>query len=224
VKRLLIGGDSWGCGEWPNPGKGPYKVTHLGLEQYLLDDGFCVKNCSVGAQSNKDSVDRVNCELELDSYDCVIWFQSDPLRDLRPYTNFNSQFTSYQELLDLSNRLLNSHYKMLNQSGHKVICVGGCTKLDPDIRNYENLIPLVDSMIELLLPNFTAPKVWHSDWLFAIKSNINEDLLDQLLVNKKIQDSLRDKPIFKPDGMHPNREGHRVLFNTIKEFLIKGEC
>ena len=107
--------------------------------------------------------------------------------------------------------------------GPSVICIGGCSKLDPDICNYENLIPLVDSMIELLVPHVTAPKVWHSDWVHAIKSIINENLLDQLLVNKRTQDQLRKEAIFRPDGMHPNRQGHRVLFNIVKEFLIKGE-
>jgi hypothetical protein len=96
MKTILIGGDSWGCGEWAWLSKRKYGVSHLGLEQYLVDDGFSVVNCSEGGSSNRNSIDRVARQLELGNYDHIIWFQSDPLRDLK-YTTFNSLFTSYQQ-------------------------------------------------------------------------------------------------------------------------------
>ena len=220
MKTILIGGDSWGCGEWNWLTKRKYGVSHPGLEQYLVNDGFSVVNCSQGNSTNKESIERVAHQLNLGDYDHTVWFQSDPLRDLRPYANFNSQFNSYQQLLEYSNKLLNSHYKMLNQLDNKVICIGGCSKLDSDIGNYENLIPAVDSMIELLLPNFSAPTVWCSDWIHAVDTSINETLLDRLLVDKKTQDQIGDESIFKPDGFHPNRDGHRILYEVVKEHLV----
>jgi hypothetical protein len=220
MKNILIGGDSWGCGEWGWINRKKYGVLHPGLEQYLVDSGFAVVNCSKGASCNKKSIERIAHQADLSDYDHIVWFQSDPLRDLRPYKNFNSMFASYQELLDRSNDLLNSHYRLLNQLDNKVICIGGCSKLNADIGNYENLIPAVASMIELLLPDFSAPNVWHSDWIDIINSSIDENLLDQLVADKKIQDQIGNESIFKPDGFHPNREGHLILFNTIRELLV----
>jgi hypothetical protein len=218
MKKILIGGDSWGCGEfnWHNK---KHVVTHKGLEQYLCDDGFVVANCSQPGSSNRKSISRVSYQPNLSEYDHIIWFQSDPFRDLAPYNKFNSMFNSYQQLLDCSNELLNSSYNTLNQLGNKVICIGGCSKLDPDIHNYENLIPLVDSVVELILPTVTAPQVWCSGWIHFIDSSTNETLLDQLLIDKKIQDQIGDDPMFIPDGYHPNRDGHRVLFDVVRKFL-----
>jgi len=220
MKTILIGGGSWGCGEWTWFSKKKYSVSHPGLEQYLVDDGFSVINCSHGGLSNTDSIKRISQQTNLGNYDYIIWFQGDPLGDLRPYKNFNSLFASYQQVLERSNELLNSHYEKLNQLGNKVICIGGCSKLDPDIRNYNNLIPLVDSVVELLLPHVTAPKVWCEGWVHYIDSSINESLLDSLLVDKKIQERITNEPIFNPDGFHPNREGHRILFDVVKKILV----
>ena len=223
MKTILIGGDSWGCGEWTWLSKRNYGVSHKGLEQYLVDDGFSVVNSAQGGSSNSKSIRRVAQQLERGNYDHIIWFQSDPLRDLK-YTTFNSLFTSYQQVLDCHKELLNSSYKQLNQLGNKVICVGGCSKLDPDIRNYNNLIPLVDSMIELIIPHITAPNIWCNDWLHYIDANTNKSLkrlFDRLLVDKKIQEQITAEPIMNPCGYHPNRDGHRILFDVVKEFLVQ---
>jgi len=219
MKKILIGGDSWGCGEWTWLSKRKYGVSHKGLEQYLCDDGFSVVNSSQGGSSNGKSIRRLAQQLEIGNYDYIIWFQSDPLRDLE-YKTFNSLFTSYQQVLDCSNQLLNSSYEMLNQLDNKIICIGGCSKLDPDIRNYKNLIPLVDSMIELIIPHIAAPNIWCNDWLHYIDSNANESFFDSLLVDKKIQEKITAEPIMNPCGYHPNRNGHRILFDVVKKLLV----
>ena len=161
------------------------------LFRSLIDDGFKVTNYSEGGRSNLEAVDHLCHQLSLhdNTFDYVIWFQTDPLRDLTPYTNFNSRFSSYEELISTSKELLNSSYNRLNQLNKKIICIGGCSKLDSDIHKYKNLVPLIDSVIEFLLPTFTAPEVWHSDWIKVINSEIDENLLDRLIVNKRLQRS-----------------------------------
>jgi len=218
MKTILIGGDSWGCGEWTQFSESKYGVSHKGLEQYLVDDGFSVVNSAQGGSSNRNSISRVAQQLDHGVHDHIVWFQTDPFRDLK-YVTLNSLFISYQQVLDYHKELLNSSYKLLNQLGNKVICIGGCSKLDPDIRNYNNLIPLVDSMIELVIPNVTAPNIWCNDWLPYIDSNANESFFDRLLIDKKIQEQISAEPIMNPCGFHPNREGHRILFDVVKEFL-----
>ena len=226
MKKILIGGDSWACGEWQFDKTNTNTIVHPGLAQYFLDDGFAVINCAQGRSSNSEAIDRMLDQYAKDKFDYVIWVQTDPLRDLRPYVDFLSKFTKHDQLLVESNRLLNSSYEKLNQLGKQIICLGGCSKLDPDISKYKNLIPLVDSIIEFLLPDFTHPEIWHSDWIRctknAVVSTFNEELLDQLLMNKQQQDQLYLEPLFNPDGQHPNRDGHRIIYDRITEFLIKG--
>lgn len=223
MKKILIGGDSWGCGEWGHDGKNKHGVLHAGLEQYLVDDGFVVTNVSHGGFSNKDSIAEIVKSLQCNDYDHVIWFQSDPYRNLRPYDNFSTLFQNRNEFIKLQIDLLNQSYDQLNQLNKKIICLGGCTKLDQSINAYSNLIPAVDSIIELLIPSFSAPEFWLSDWLSVLDSSIPEDVLDLLMYCKKKQDSLHERRgLFYPDGQHPNRAGHLILYNFVKEnFLDK---
>jgi hypothetical protein len=89
--RILIAGDSWGCGEWAIFGR---KVAHLGLQTYLTEYGCEVTNVSVGGYSNKDSINSIKNKL-ISTYTCdsIIWFQTDPIRDLKPYKDNADKFS-----------------------------------------------------------------------------------------------------------------------------------
>lgn len=100
MSRILIIGDSWGCGEWghlckehlvlkENCGCKPpnipqiYAVTHPGLEQYLRERGCFVTNISRGSGSNMESLFGAEKACWW-TYDYVFWFFTDPLRDWEP--------------------------------------------------------------------------------------------------------------------------------------------
>ena len=89
---ILIAGDSWGCGEWDLLPNGKYCVTHKGIEQYFIDNGDIVTNISIGGGTNQNSVFQLQQQLSNMTFNCIIWFQTDPLRDLRPYATFNDDF------------------------------------------------------------------------------------------------------------------------------------
>lgn len=57
--KILITGDSWGCGEWDGLNV-DYRVTHSGIEQYLRDDGYTVENVSRGGYNNLESLEAIN--------------------------------------------------------------------------------------------------------------------------------------------------------------------
>jgi hypothetical protein len=219
VKKILIGGDSWGLGEWDCKATLP-EPSHPGLEQYLLDDNFDVVNVSIAGGSNLESVARLKIEFDQGPVDHVIWFQSDPIRDFRPYHDFNQVFVSYEKLLEESAKMLESSYDSLNKFGVQLLCIGGCSKLHADIKNYDNLIPAVPSMIELLYPSYTAPEVWISDWNSCLDRSTNIDLLDGLARSNKLQWGLRHLSFFKKDPNHPDRHGHRVLYNFLRKNFI----
>ena len=63
MTQILLGGDSWACGEWARPegapGHVPVEIVHRGIEQYFIDDGFGVVNTAEGGSSNKSAVERL---------------------------------------------------------------------------------------------------------------------------------------------------------------------
>jgi hypothetical protein len=190
------------------------------LEQYFLDDGHDVINMSLPGASNVVSTYKFVNESINDNYNFRFWFQSDPIRDLSPYINFNKNIRGYDDLVRQSNIQLSITYQFLHKSNTMIYLIGGCSKLNLDILKrrhdlYNNLIPVMDSMTEFLIKDYKHPNIWCSDWINSIDDTFED--MDQLLEQKRIQDSLRDnKQYFFPDMGHPNRDGHKMLFEYIK--------
>jgi hypothetical protein len=77
-RKIIITGDSWAMGEWTD-----FKLTHRGLEQYLLDAGHSVVNVADRGIGNQAALTALEIELiKQESIDCIIWFQTDPMREL----------------------------------------------------------------------------------------------------------------------------------------------
>lgn len=236
MAKILIIGDSWGCGEWGNysateplfPGR-PSGITHLGLEQYLIDDGHQVDNRSVGGSTNNDAILYLNESITTNNYDYVFWFQTDPFRDINSEI-FNKNFKWFHNFDDLLLRQkiqLKKTYKNLNYhsiAANTVIhCMGGCSKLNVDeLRNYPNLIPLIPSVIEFLIPNFTHPKIWFSgDWVLNLDDRWDLKTLDCIIAEHKKMHSLPKHSIyFELDGGHPDRHGHKKIYEFIKRTVL----
>jgi len=212
---ICIAGDSWGCGEWGKDSQNKYSVLHHGLEQYLRERGHNVDNFSKGGSSNNESIDTILSNNNV--YDYVFWFQTDPLRDLRPYDVFKNKM-SYEELVEIGNNLLDTSYSRLNKP---IYCIGGCSKLNLDLMSkYANLIPLIPSIPEMLIKNFEHPAIWQSDWVRVINRQFDLKSIYKLHADKMKQDSLRDeKDLFWPDGGHANRKGHKIVCDVICDKL-----
>jgi len=70
-------------------------------------------------------------------------------------------------------------------------------------------------MTEFLIEGYKHPDIWCSDWINSIDDTFED--MDLLLEQKRIQDSLIDnRQYFFPDMGHPNRDGHKMLFEYIK--------
>jgi hypothetical protein len=213
----LICGDSWGCGEWGYIAHNEYTILHGGLAQYLEEDGYETVNISKGGSSNLGAVHRLKQFAQsnpIDQY-TIVWFQTDPFRDVEPLSVVND-ISTIEELLIKQKTLLEAVYTELNSIGVKILCIGGTTKLSISISNYSNLIPVIPSVIEMLDSNLICPEIWMSNWVESINRYTNEDLLDFILANKRIQDSLFTHKLFIPDGRHPNRASHKIIYNHLK--------
>jgi hypothetical protein len=217
--NILIAGDSWGMGEWG--GNLPtYDVSHLGLERYFRTKKYAVLNVSKGGASNQESIRRLTFSQSYKKYDYIFWFQTSPLRNLRPYLTFKKDFRSYKDLLDKSNELLDKDYKNLNNLEQPIHCIGGCSKLNLEsIAKYQNLIPLIPSITELILKDYKHPDIWLEEWNPLIGRQFDKNSIDLLYNDQNSINQLKEleeyRKYFWPDGEHPNRQGHKFLFKYI---------
>jgi len=205
-----------------NTNFGLSKIIHLGLQQFFTDIGYEVINLSIPGSSNKHTIQKIKEFVTISNDEFVIlWIQTDALRDLRPYKNFKETFQTYDQIIDWQRNQLYETYKELNSFKRKIICLGGVSKIHLDlIRDFNNLDPVIPSIIEWLIPNFTAAALNFSDWTDLIGRQFSITDLDRLVYAKKIQDAVYDYPdVFYPDSVHPNLKAHKMIF----DFLVKHE-
>ena len=237
---ILIFGDSWACGEWPE--SPALAAVHKGIEEYFRQSNYKVVNAARGGCSNSASVSLLNAELNKDagSSDIFIWVQSDPIRNLRDsnFADLPNRILKANGLSNLIEELLDEDYASLNQIAEQhninVFIIGGLSSVRTNLLDkYPHIKCLVRSWPELLLSNKSeyATVNWKnydildSDWTVDhLKLNTFNncwlshkcvDELDQMNSNRIIYKD----PIFYPNGNHPNREGHWILFNYIKKEL-----
>lgn len=223
--KILITGDSFGCGEWQiDPDLQSKILLHKGIEHYLLEENYDVLNVSIAGSPNKFAIKRLSLVLDFNP-DIILWFQSDPLRDLFPFNDFTEKFNTFEELIELNNNILDNHYSTLNSLDKKIYCIGGCSKINSNlIVKYNNLIPLINSVPEFLFPEYKHPELWHSGWQAEVHKIQDLKLLTKLLACKVKQCKLiteqRYKDLFWPDGMHPNRIGYYKIYEFIKSKIL----
>jgi len=210
---ILISGDSWGCGEW-GPGPSKYGAVHNGLEYFLTEYGCKVINVSVPASANVAAIKRLKNALNETTPDCIFWFQTSPIRDLRPYEeNEELMPKNANEYNQIHKELLNSSYESLNNLGVKIHCMGGVSPLLDDINNYSNLISFIPSIIKMF--GGKDPKYWIGGWVDS-RVRLDPEFLTELEELSEPQDLL-PKKWFYPDGIHPNRHAHYKIFEYILE-------
>jgi len=216
--KILIVGDSWGCGEWPEPFK-RYDSSHSGLEFYLKEYRCDVTNVSRGGYSNENIFNSLKDQMH-HSYDVILWFQTDPIRNLRPFADNLEIFKKEKEdFISAHDGLLDSVYEKFNSLGIPIYCLGGACKLDLVLlEKYSNLIPIIPSIIEMLGGKHI--RIWPSgDWITSKETTsvFSYSLTDYLYHECKID---LDKTWFYPDGRHPNREAHKKIFEYLVDFKL----
>lgn len=109
-------------------------------------------------------------------------------------------------------------------------CIGGTYNVNTNILNrYQNLSAVLVSWIHLLVGQYREhPGVDHAEFGISYTWGINYinlasyDTVFAEQVQREVE-SISDRTgimkelIFHPDGLHPNREGHKILYN----YLVK---
>jgi hypothetical protein len=239
--KILIAGDSWGCGEWES-----FKILHSGLTQYCHDAGHLVFNISKPGGSNICTYDRIHHFLQTNQHlqiQCVIVFQTEWTRDIVT----EDQSTIAEDLMHgyhaLKHRLMDRFYYRLSQTSTEhnipIHIVGGCSDtiwFDQIENEHRGIRMGCHSLTNLLLehnhrilePAYAVFSLSASKSINYIKQHLNtkdlELLLDDIDIgHQRLDQWKKHKEFFWPDGAHPNRHGHEVLFNFLKDQGIFNE-
>lgn len=223
-KKILIIGDSWGCGEWDFRLK-PYGVKHPGLQKYLQEEGNIVKNISRGA-SDKDYVIRKLNQYEkynlMNKFDYVIVFVTDIFRvGLEPSKDFWVIGNTKENILKERDRLMKVYFEKLNSYSKPIHLIGGFQKIyDYDVNGFDNLNLLVPSFVELIVPNEKHWEICFSDYVQTIPETLPTDYIDWIYeIFKRWENIVSNNLFFATDNVHPNRAAHFLL----KEYIRKNK-
>jgi len=223
--KFIITGDSWSQGEWDGYPT-DYRITHGGVQQYLVEAGYTVKNVGRGGYNNNESLTALIAGLSNDNYTHCIFFFTDPLRQTT-YEEFSTTLPSVI-IKNHVNHLLESLDNLNKETGIKIVIVGGCAKLI--VKDYmpTNIDLTVPSLCELLVPGFIDnefmnSREWNDHWLkLETKCNFeHKKEIYNVYNNAGVRFDLwkKRKDLFWPDGLHANRLGHKILFDYLLDNL-----
>ena len=156
--------------------------------------------------------------------------------DVKHLPDFTNRIKEANGLINLLRNTQDNIYNRLNEIAKKynviVHCIGGTYNINTNLlKNYTNLLPTVVSWIHLLVghykehqftsdPEFGITYTWGIEYIDL--SQYTPEFSDRVQEEfVSISDSTRimDELIFHPDGLHPNREGHKILYNHLVNLL-----
>lgn len=245
--KFLLAGDSWGCGEWPRQDlRKPSinDVKHGGLGQYLAENGHTVQNLSQGGASNTFIQLALTNYLEIATLrntkipDKIIVFQTSYTRDYR--FRFEEDWGNITEANTLAHIWISRFYSRLSDISKlykiPIYIVGGVSDtvwIDNMEQYYPGVSVVCQSMVNLIVDNnhrVDQPVFsWYSKEDFAFLTELKSklpsdklnDFLDCLDQGTQRQNLVNLHPeYFFPDGVHPNRLGHEILYNFLKEIQV----
>lgn len=238
--HILISGDSWGKGEWNVECT---EILHTGLEQYIINSGHTVSNVSMSGASNLDTVNIIKGYLERDFYydrpDLILVFQTEYTRDFKYLIKPENtgDWKDLNSIKDLSSRWIERFYMRLSEisieNNIPIYIIGGCSDtipFDDMSKDYPDCHIACQSMTNLLIngtPDIKFPVYsWYTkrsqDLIEYLRKNFSshliEDLLEQINRGADRENEIRQNlDLFWPDGFHPNRKGHEILFRHLEK-------
>jgi hypothetical protein len=134
--QILSVGDSWSAGVWGVVDE-KHTVTGSGYKLELSKIGNVT---NIWGFNNSQALDTI--VKYYDNYDVILFFVTDPFRDIthykKSYSFFVNDFRTAGELLAVHNALLESIIQSTKRIGNKIKLIGGCQTLTH--RNESNII------------------------------------------------------------------------------------
>lgn len=245
-KTILLIGDSWSQGELAikeGVGRTGHEIVHAGTEQYLIDDGHTVINLGILGGSNSQAM--YNYLNFKDHADYIFWFQTDPLRDINgdSFVELLQKFNSIKTVFDY---VIDDMYNKINdiavERNQIIYVIGGFGVVTHDITKFSNLKNFITNVSALIDPltNFEVYGYFPGfDWFINIIENckkhnlvsdstlihITQEYIAIMSEHTRIMDYMsKNKPYYWPDGFHPNRHGHKIIFDQVNKLLNGIEC
>jgi hypothetical protein len=221
----MIMGDSWALGEWRRDPDTGYHISHGGVRQYLREAGHHTVSVADAGASNWSQLDRLarhhpyqapGSEYHVAGVDVIIWFVTDPLRDLDRQPRTLAEFH-----LERERRIRLSMTQMSERSrDRRVLLVGAVASLPAWLpAEFPGLTVVTRDLTRWLIPDTTVDQAYcNRTWRYAACDTA-------LMDHHELQESRREifqwraenRPEtaehrwFWPDGQHPNREAHQRL-------------
>lgn len=238
MKHILIAGDSWSCGEWgESPTTGKYEVIHKGLEHYIKNDNIDVTNIGLGGASNLDSVKSIELWLERfpGSVEKIFVFQTEYHRDFKFSRLDSNELSGITKFSDVASRYIGRFYMRLSEiavnNNCKIYIIGGASDtiwVDDMSLYHPGCYIACQSLTNLICNNnhriSTPVFSWYdrhsAELISTLKKQLSntEEILEEIKKGFEREREVQTNPqYFYPDGVHPNRDGHKILYNFLKD-------
>lgn len=233
TKRFLICGDSWGVGAYRYIGNPPVNIEPIentGLDYYLTHQGYEVTVIAKGNASNFVQLKELATHLETNSYDYVIWIQTEPNRDIIQTVMGDALESAIQypdfDIKDFAkcmSYIKDRNYQyaqcVYNKFNIPFIVIGGLSSIDPCIKNYTFAKVVIPNWLDDITENnFDLAENMHQDNMLTVLTTFtNVDkayMVEELDRMKIIEDTLETHPNFS-NGVHPNAQQFEILASRI---------
>jgi hypothetical protein len=238
-KIFLIAGDSWACGEWGYNKERDNSLTHPGLGQFMCDHGCLAVNIGIPGGSNSQSAKQVENFLSYNKHlkiSAVLVFQTEWSRDIKFQKQDFIQQCIRQGYVFLRDQLIKTFYEELSRSsstfGIPIWLIGGCSDTLPteQIDNkFSGLKVLCQSMTNLLLAenHVVSDPVYSYDLSPVTEYKKKFTNIDVEFFIQDIEKGINRQKLWKsnrryffPDILHPNRKGHKSLFEFVNQRIV----
>jgi hypothetical protein len=230
---ILVGGGSWANGEW-----GGEDPPHRGLAQYMTEKGLAVENLGYHHGQNTRTIGTFRSWFDTHQdiqVEKIFVFQTDYTCDfLEPWSWQHIKIHSVDTLQNFSlQRFYTELSGIARQNSCTVHVIGGMSDAqDPDevAQLYPGVVVACQSMVNLLINNQARIKQpvfgWYTTFnlkLFKYLKSVLDykhavNLLDRIELSMQRERDMADcQQYFWPDRLHPNRLGHKKLFDYLCE-------
>lgn len=231
--KFLIIGDSWGIGEYKIKNCIMEAVPDTGLEYYLTQLNHTVTNLSAGSACNFGQLRNARTHLDdvCNDYDYIIWFHTEPVRDV-PDTIIDdeidspNQFPEFSSIKDFDQAMEYISYQnykfaqsIFDQHYVPFVVIGGIGRLSKSIDDFSFAqIKIYSWAQELLGCDFELPVNFFNR--VRLKETFEKFEFDRQAVLQHLESTNRyqrecARSKLFPDGVHVHRDEYKKLANRL---------
>ena len=178
--------------------------------------------------------------FNLDDIDYIIFLQTDIFRERHYYGKqyehsddikhkileqvFVESLLGYSSIEEFINQYFTELYTALDALQKPILCIGGWAKLHPGIEQFDNLIPVLYSATQVLIPELEQDTyLSDSEWFLQLDQNskimykFGSELKSMAIVNAEKMEHVYSNW----HEVHPNLAGYRQIVDFILPYLQK---